>query len=38
MSKERSNVREAKKKPAKTMDEKKAEKRAKKAEKNFSMR
>jgi hypothetical protein len=38
MSKERSNVREAKKKPAKTMNEKKAEKRAKKAEKNFAMR
>ncbi len=38
MSKERSNVREAKKKPAKTMDEKKAEKRAKKATKDFARR
>lgn len=38
MSKERSNVREAKKKPAKTMDEKKAEKRAKKATKDFGRR
>jgi hypothetical protein len=38
MSKERNSSREAKKKPAKTMNEKKAEKRAKKTTKTLGMR
>ena len=38
MPKERSSTREAKKKPAKTMAEKKVEKRAKQAEKSYGMR
>lgn len=38
MSKERSNAREAKKKPAKSLTEKRAEKRAKKEGKAFEAR